>query len=65
MDKSEWFQTLYGRRESAGLRQGKKHIFPELKTRKIKSLNKPFAILSKKKKKKRTQIFKKLMRHYN
>lgn len=29
--------------------QGKKHIFPELKTRKIKSLNKPFAILSKKK----------------
>ena len=27
------------------------NIFPELKTRKIKSLNKPFALLSKKKKK--------------
>lgn len=64
MDISEWFQTPYSRGESAGMWQGKKHIFPELKTRKIKSLNKPFAILSKKKKKK-TQIFKKLMRHYN
>lgn len=64
---SEWFLTLYGRGENAGMQQGKKHIFPELKTRKIKSLNKPFAILSKKKKKKkRTQILKKLIRrHYN
>lgn len=58
MDKSEWFQTLYGRRESAGMRQGKKHIFPELKTRKIKSLNKPFAILSKKKKKRGLKFLK-------
>ena len=37
--------------ERAGMQQWKKHIFPELKTRKIKSLNKPFAILSKGKKK--------------
>ena len=48
---SEWFLTLYGRGETAGMQQWKKHIFPELKTRKIKSLNKPFAILSKGKKK--------------
>ena len=48
---SEWFQAPYGRRESGGMGQGKKYIFPELKTRKIKSLNKPLAILSKKKKK--------------
>ena len=55
---SEWFQAPYGRRESGGMGQGKKYIFPELKTRKIKSLNKPLAILSKKKKKERerTQI---------
>ena len=46
--------------------QGKKYIFPELKTRKIKSLNKPLARLSKKKKERGLKLKKKIRRrHYN